>query len=97
MRQVTNPNAQRPDPNSQLEFKTTGPYGVVRHPIYLGWFLMVFGVPVMTGTRLVFAVVSCFYLLVAIPLEERTLRRTTSGKYDEYMQLVRWKLVPGVY
>lgn len=97
VRQVTNPNAQIPNPNAQLEFKTTGPYGVVRHPIYLGWFLMVFGVPVMTGTRLVFAVVSCFYLLVAIPLEERTLRRTTSGKYDEYMQLVRWKLVPGVY
>jgi protein-S-isoprenylcysteine O-methyltransferase Ste14 len=58
---------------------------------------MVVGVPVMTGTRLVFAVVSCVYLLIAIPLEERTLRQTTSGRYDEYMRLVRWKLVPGVY
>ena len=78
-------------------FKTTGPYGLVRHPIYLGWFLMVLGVPRMTGTRLTFAVVSCAYLLIAIPLEERTLRHTTGGKYDEYCRLVRWKLVPGIY
>jgi methanethiol S-methyltransferase len=99
VRQVTNPKSQIPRPKSQgaIEFKTTGPYGLVRHPIYLGWFLMVVGVPVMTGTRLVFAVVSCVYLLIAIPLEERTLRQTTSGRYDEYMRLVRWKLVPGVY
>lgn len=88
---------QLPTPNSHTEFKTTGPYGLVRHPIYLGWFLMVFGVPVMTGTRLVFAIVSCAYLLIAIPLEERTLQRTTGGRYEDYMRLVRWKLVPGVY
>jgi methanethiol S-methyltransferase len=89
--------------NSQLhsqennEFVAAGPYGVVRHPIYLGWFLMVFGVPVMTGTRLVFALVSCAYLVLAIPLEERTLRRTTGGRYDAYVRLVRWKLFPGLY
>ena len=99
VRQVTNPKAQSPQPTAQgtIEFKTTGPYGLVRHPIYLGWFLMVFGVPVMTGTRLVFAVVSCVYLLIAIPLEERTLRQTTSGRYDEYMRLVPWKLLPKIY
>jgi protein-S-isoprenylcysteine O-methyltransferase Ste14 len=78
-------------------FKATGPYGIVRHPIYLGWFLMVFGVPRMTGTRLVFALVSCAYLLIAIPLEERTLRLTTHGRYNEYALKVRWKLVPGIY
>jgi len=78
-------------------FKTDGPYGLVRHPIYLGWFLMVFGVPTMTGTRLAFALVSCGYLLIAIPLEERTLRRTTGGNYDDYMRLVRWRIFPGIY
>jgi len=81
----------------ELTFKTDGPYGLVRHPIYLGWFLMVFGVPAMTMTRLVFALVSCAYLLMAIPLEEATLRRTTAGKYDEYSRLVRWRIFPGVY
>ena len=58
---------------------------------------MVFGVPVMTGTRLVFAMVSCAYLLIAIPLEERTLRQTTGGRYEEYMRLVPWKLLPKIY
>jgi len=99
VRQGLTPSSQCPLPNSVEagEFKTTGPYGLVRHPIYLGWFLMVFGVPRMTGTRLVFALVSCVYLLVAIPLEERTLRQTTAGKYDEYIRLVRWRIVPGIY
>ena len=88
-----------PTRNSQneFEFKTTGPYGLVRHPIYLGWFLIVFAVGTMTMTRFVFAVVSCIYLLVAIPFEERSLRRSTNGAYDRYMQQVPRKLLPGLY
>ena len=79
------------------EFKTAGPYGWVRHPIYSGWFLMVLPAPAMTTTRLVFAVVSCAYLLIAIPLEERTMRASPDGGYDRYMKKVRWRLVPGLY
>ena len=80
-----------------IEFKTSGPYGWVRHPIYSGWFLMVLPAPVMTMTRLVFAVVSCAYLLIAIPLEERTMRASPGGEYGRYAQKVRWRLVPGLY
>jgi hypothetical protein len=92
-------NSQRPSPNAhtEFEFKTTGPYGLVRHPIYLGWFVIVFAVGTMTMTRFVFAVVSCLYILVAIPFEERSLRRTTQGAYDRYMDRVPRKLIPGVY
>jgi protein-S-isoprenylcysteine O-methyltransferase Ste14 len=79
------------------EFKTTGPYGVVRHPIYSGWFLLVFAVPHMTMTRLVFAVVSSLYVLIAIPLEERSLVASSAGAYDRYKEKVRFRLVPGVY
>ena len=79
------------------EFKPAGPYGWVRHPIYSGWFLMVFAVPVMTMTRLVFAVTSGVYLLVAIPFEERSLRRSSKGAYDRYMRQVPWKIVPRVF
>jgi hypothetical protein len=82
--------------DAAIEFKTTGPYGWIRHPIYAGWFVVVFAVPTMTMTRLVFAATSCAYLLLAIPLEERTLRRTSHGAYDVYMRQVRWKLVPGI-
>jgi len=78
-------------------FKTTGPYGWVRHPIYAGWFLTVLPVTPMTMTRFVFAVVSCAYLMMAIPWEERTLLRTSGGAYRAYMKQVRWRLVPGLY
>ena len=40
---------------------------------------------------------SSAYLLVAIPLEERSLRHSSSGAYDHYMREVRWKLLPGVF
>jgi len=81
----------------QSEFLARGPYGWVRHPIYSGWFLMVFATPLMTTTRLVFAITSSAYLLVAIPLEERSLRRSSQGAYERYIRLVRWRLLPGVY
>ena len=80
-----------------MEFRTTGPYGWVRHPIYLGWFLMVLPATPMTMTRLVFAAVSCVYLIAAIPFEEGTLRRTSDGAYDAYIARVKWRLLPGIY
>jgi len=78
-------------------FTRHGPYGWVRHPIYSGWFLIVFSLPVMTFTQLVFAVVSCAYLLVGMVFEERSLLRAAPHAYGEYRQAVRWKIVPGVY
>jgi protein-S-isoprenylcysteine O-methyltransferase Ste14 len=72
-------------------------YRLVRHPIYLGWFLFVWCAPLMNGTRLVFAVVSCLYLLAAVEFEERDLRRTFGQAYERYESTVRWKIVPGVY
>jgi protein-S-isoprenylcysteine O-methyltransferase Ste14 len=79
------------------EFKTAGPYAWVRHPIYSGWLLFVFAASPMTMTRLTFAVISSAYLIVAIPLEERSLRTTSAGAYEGYMTRVPWRLVPGVY
>ena len=90
--------AKSPEPKAHSpEFKTTGPYGLVRHPIYLGWFLIVFAVGTMTMTRFAFAVISSLYVLIAIPFEERSLLKTTAGSYERYRQKVRFKLVPGVY
>jgi methanethiol S-methyltransferase len=82
---------------ASVEFKTDGPYGWVRHPIYLGWFLIVFGVGTMTTTRLVFAIVSSAYVLIAIPFEERSLRSMTGAAYADYSRRVTRKLIPGVY
>lgn len=82
----------RPD-----SFKSTGLYGLVRHPIYTGWFLTVFAMPTMTMTQFVFAVVSAAYVLLAIPFEERSLLATTAGAYERYRQKVRFRIVPGIY
>jgi hypothetical protein len=86
-----------PEISGPSEFNTRGPYGWVRHPIYSGWFLIVLAVPTMTMTRLVFAVTSVLYLLIAIPFEERSLRRSSNGAYDRYMRQVPWKLVPRLF
>lgn len=83
-------------PSRSSEFKIDGPYGWVRHPIYLGWIVIVFAVGTMTMTRLVFAVVSTLYLVIAIPFEERTIR-ASAGAYDDYIRRVPWKLIPRVY
>lgn len=91
------PDKARPAGDNATEYKTTGPYGWVRHPIYSGWFLFVCAASPMTMTRLVFAAVSCAYLLIAIPYEERSMRTASGGAYDRYMARVRWKLLPRVY
>lgn len=77
--------------------RTTGVYRLVRHPIYLGWTLFVFGTPEMTATRLVFAAISTVYLMVAIPLEERGLDEVFGEQYADYRRRVRWRMLPGLY
>jgi protein-S-isoprenylcysteine O-methyltransferase Ste14 len=74
-----------------------GPYRWLRHPIYLGWVMFVFGAPIMTSGRLLFATISTVYLIVAIPFEERALTSEFGEAYREYQRQVRWRLVPGVW
>jgi protein-S-isoprenylcysteine O-methyltransferase Ste14 len=92
------------DPSRQISprdeaepLETRGLYRLVRHPIYFGWLLFVGGAPLMTSTRLLFAVISVAYLVVAIPLEERSLVANVGPPYEAYRQRVRWRLVPGIY
>ena len=77
--------------------ETGGVYGLVRHPLYFGWTLLVFGAPDMSYTRLVFALVSTAYLVIAIPFEERSLIETFGPEYASYQQKVRWRIFPGVH
>ena len=74
-----------------------GPYHWVRHPLYLGWLLMVFGAAHMTGDRLAFAAITTTYLVVAIPWEERSLRRSFGEEYARYMRDVTWRMIPFIY
>lgn len=76
---------------------TSGVYGLVRHPVYFGWVLLVFGAPHMTMTRAVFAVTSTLYLMAAIPWEERSLADTLGPAYADYKRRVRWRMLPFLY
>jgi protein-S-isoprenylcysteine O-methyltransferase Ste14 len=88
---------RQPDQTRAIEFHAAGPFGLVRHPIYLGWILMVFAVPTMTASRLLFAVISTAYLAAAIPFEERSLLEHYPERYGAYQKQMRWKLIPYVW
>ena len=75
---------------------TTGVYGIVRHPLYFGWALLVFGAPDMTATRAVFAAVSTVYCALAIPWEEGGSSKSSARLYDAYRSKVRWRMVLGL-
>ena len=77
--------------------KSDGLYGLVRHPIYFAWLLLVWPVPLMTGSRLLFAVLSTAYLVAAVPFEERSLVREFGPAYDAYRARVRWRMLWGIY
>ena len=89
---VRQANHQRP-----VEFKATGPFGLVRHPIYLGWILLVFASTPMTASKLLFAVVSSAYLLAAIPWEEASLVEAFGDNYRAYQRQVKSRILPGVW
>jgi len=83
--------------HASVNLQITGPYRVVRHPLYLGWMLIVFAPANMTGDRLAFALISSAYLVIAIPWEERSLEATYGDAYQRYKQKVRSRVIPYVY
>jgi protein-S-isoprenylcysteine O-methyltransferase Ste14 len=84
-------------PTVKEDLHVEGPYRWVRHPLYLGWVLAVFGAAHMTADRLLFAVITSTYLVVAVPMEERSLVKVFGEQYTRYARRVRWRLVPYIY
>jgi protein-S-isoprenylcysteine O-methyltransferase Ste14 len=77
---------------------TSGPYRVVRHPMYAGLILGMAGWPLLLGSKwsyVPFAVVAVT-LIVRTALEDRTLRRELPG-YEEYAARTRYRLIPGIW
>lgn len=82
---------------TRLALVVGGPYRLVRHPLYLGWILVTFGTPHLTGDRLAFAALTTAYVLVAVPWEERSLARAFGAEYVQYSARVRWRVIPYFY
>ncbi len=72
-----------------------GPYAIVRHPMYAGAMLMLFGVPLALGslwglTAFLFITLVIIWRLLD---EEKYLEKNLKG-YREYENKVRYRLVP---
>jgi len=77
---------------------STGPYAVVRHPMYSWGLLMMLGIPLALGSwwGLLIAGASVAGIVVRLLDEERFLAGNLPG-YADYMRSVRYRLVPLVW
>ena len=82
----------------QQRVVSTGVYGFVRHPMYLGAALMFVGTPLLLGSALGLAFGAAMILLLAFRIvgEERVLAGELEG-YAEYRRNVRYRLLPLVW
>jgi protein-S-isoprenylcysteine O-methyltransferase Ste14 len=77
---------------------TTGPYAMVRHPMYVAVMIMFGLTPLALGSYwAVVPALSLILVLVArIKNEEKVLVDELAG-YREYMQRVKFRLIPGIW
>jgi len=77
---------------------STGPYAIVRHPMYSGALVMLFGTPLALGSwwsLLVFVWLT--FLIVWRLIEEETFLSNSLSGYQEYCRKVQYRLVPFVW
>jgi protein-S-isoprenylcysteine O-methyltransferase Ste14 len=76
----------------------SGPYAIVRHPMYAGGLILVAGIPMALGSLVGFATLPPFVVVIAWRLldEERFLAAHLPG-YEAYRQKVPWRLIPRVW
>jgi protein-S-isoprenylcysteine O-methyltransferase Ste14 len=73
-------------------------YGIIRHPSYLGLFILTlgWGFGFRSGVGVAIAVLMLIVVLARIDAEERLLSETFGAEYDAYRART-WRLVPHVY
>ena len=79
---------------TRVRFATPAPYRVIRHPLYLGFMIAFWAAPTMSVTRLVFAVATTAYMLIAIQFEEHDLVHEHGASYEQYRRTVPM-IIPG--
>lgn len=71
---------------------TEGPFRFSRHPMYLGFVLLMIGVAVLLGSVVAFLAPMAMLItleMIFIPYEEKTLEEIFGQKYSDYKKRVR--------
>jgi len=71
---------------------TEGPFRFSRHPMYLGFVLLITGVAVLLGSVVAFLAPMAMLMtleIIFIPYEEKTLEEIFGQKYSDYKKRVR--------
>jgi protein-S-isoprenylcysteine O-methyltransferase Ste14 len=76
-----------------------GVFGRIRHPMYLSLILMYFGFAIAWGVLWIFLPSFLFSILTVLTAirEEEFLARKLGSQYEEYMQHVPWRFIPGIF
>ena len=77
---------------------STGPYAIVRHPMYAGALIMLFGTPIALGSwwGILMLLPMLCVLMLRILDEERFLRLRLAG-YTDYCRKVKFRLAPLIW
>jgi protein-S-isoprenylcysteine O-methyltransferase Ste14 len=77
---------------------TSGPYAVVRHPMYVGVLLIALGTPLALGSwwGLLPAALILPIMVARLLNEESVLSRDLAG-YRDYLSRTRYRLIPGIW
>ena len=76
----------------------SGPYRFVRHPGYVGFIFYSLSIPFLLGSAwaLIPGVTAAALIILRTSLEDRTLQAELPG-YRDFVQEVRYRLVPGIW
>ena len=76
----------------------TGLYSVVRHPMYAATIIMFLMIPLILGSWVSFIIFLAYPVIIAIRInnEEQILSKELAG-YTEYMQKVKYKIIPFIW
>ena len=76
----------------------TGLYGIVRHPMYMSTLLLFLAMPLILGSPISFVIMLAYIPIISKRMknEEQVLKEGLAG-YEEYMQRVRYRVIPFIW